>query len=177
MAISQKSISFGIAPVRTDADLKDVINLFHQYVQWLDFDLAFQNFDDEMAAMPGKYAPPTGELLLARDGAGAAVGCVAIRPLSEGVCEMKRLYVLPTTQGTGVGKALVTQIINVAQQLGYAEIRLDTLPRMEAALRMYRSLGFVDIPAYYDTPFDDTHFLSLNLPQDRSLAKTTATLI
>lgn len=167
------SISFGIHPVRSDADLKDVIDLFYKYVQWLDLDLAFQNFDDEMAAMPGKYAPPTGELLLARDEDGAAIGCVAVRSLSEHACEMKRLYVLPSTQGTGVGKALVTQVINVAESLGYSEIRLDTLPRMKAALGMYRRFGFIDIPAYYDTPMDDMHFLSLKLP--RSHTPTTLT--
>ena len=140
-----------------------MIVLFHEYVKWLDIDLKFQDFDNEMKAMPGKYAPPKGELLLARDDNGLAVGCVALRLLNEDACEMKRVWVRDVAKGQGVGKALVTHIIRCAQKLGYMRMRLDTLSRMTAAISMYKSFGFVDIPAYYDTPLESQHFLELDL--------------
>ncbi|EXJ82150.1 hypothetical protein A1O1_08219 [Capronia coronata CBS 617.96] len=168
--MSERRPHFSIIPVRDAADLKDTIDLFYAYAASLGFDLAFQNFDAEMAGMPGKYAPPAGELLLARDDAGHPLGCVGLRPLRSPrdgyrVCEMKRLYVAPSGRGTGVGKTLATSIIAAAENLGYHEMRLDTLPSMVAALRMYRSFGFEDIPPYYDTPLDATHFLALRLPR------------
>jgi len=160
--------AFTIVPVRDPADLKDTISLFYAYAESLGFDLAFQNFDTEMANMPGKYSPPNGELLLARNSDELAIGCVGLRPLpspdaDSQICEMKRLYVTPPGRGTGVGKALASEIIAVAAQLGYAEMRLDTLPSMVTALKMYRLFGFEDIPAYYETPLEGTHFLSLKL--------------
>ncbi|KIW99699.1 uncharacterized protein Z518_11112 [Rhinocladiella mackenziei CBS 650.93] len=159
-----------INPVRNTTDLADTTSLFYAYASSLGFDLAFQNFDAEMAGMPGKYSPPEGELLLARNAAGKPIGCVGLRPLpstGEGatVCEMKRLYVTPSGRGTGVGKALASSIIAAAERLGYGEMRLDTLPRMVAALNMYRAFGFEDIAAYYETPMEGTHFLSLRLPR------------
>jgi ribosomal protein S18 acetylase RimI-like enzyme len=163
-----RSASFSIRPVREAADLVDPISLFYAYAAALGIDLAFQNFDAEMATMPGKYSPPMGELLLARNDEGVAIGCVGLRPLPSGnpsskICEMKRLFVQPAGRGTGIGRRLASTIIATAQSLGYHEIRLDTLPTMIAALKMYRSLGFKDIPAYYDTPLENTHFLSLKL--------------
>lgn len=162
--------AFTITPVRTPSDLKDAIALFYAYAESLGIDLAFQNFDAEMAAMPGKYSPPQGELLIARNAEGLAIGCVGLRPLPHlgldlRICEMKRLYVTPSGRGTGVGKALVRELIAIARQLGYSEMRLDTLPRMLAALSMYRAFGFEDIPAYYQTPLGGTHFLALKLEQ------------
>jgi ribosomal protein S18 acetylase RimI-like enzyme len=165
--------SFAITPIRSPEDLSSTILLFHAYAKSLGFDLAFQNFDAEMASMPGKYSPPNGELLLARNDAGLAIGCVGLRPLPSAaeagkVCEMKRLYVSPEGRGVGVGKELAEAGIKVAEVLGYEEMRLDTLPSMTAALTMYRSFGFEDIPAYYDTPLAGTHFLSLRLPRRRA---------
>ncbi|KAL2393896.1 hypothetical protein ABEF95_000226 [Exophiala dermatitidis] len=164
---------FNISAVRGQPDLAATIDLFYAYAGSLGFDLGFQNFDAEMAAMPGKYAPPEGELLLARDDNGRPIGCVGLRPLpstknidddgTSRVCEMKRLYVSPSGRGTGVGKALALGIIAAARKLGYSEMRLDTLPRMVAALNMYRSLGFKDIDPYYETPLEGTHFLALQL--------------
>ncbi|EXJ77343.1 carbonic anhydrase [Capronia epimyces CBS 606.96] len=172
--MSEQKPRFSISPVRGAADLKDTIQLFYTYARSLGIDLAFQNFDAEMARMPGKYAPPGGELLLARDDAGLPIGCVGLRPLppsSDGarVCEMKRLYVAPAGRGSGVGKALAKTIVAAAEKLGYTEMRLDTLPSMVAALNMYRSFGFEDIPAYYDTPLEGTHFLALRLPASAKL--------
>jgi GNAT superfamily N-acetyltransferase len=162
---------FSVKPIRTQADLQDTIRLFYEYANWLGIDLTFQNFDEEMAAMPGKYSPPTGELLLARNQQGKAIGCVALRPLgSETVCEMKRLYVPEAGRGTGVGRALALRIIDIAEGLGYSEMRLDTLPKMKAAVRLYKTFGFVPIEAYYDTPLEGTMFLSLKLPRQKSSA-------
>ena len=155
-----------IAPVRSPTDLQAAITLFTAYTTALGIDLAFQDFATEMASMPGKYAPPRGELLFAKDIHGQAIGCVALRPLpahGEQVCEMKRLYVSPAGRGTGAGRALAEAMIHKAKELGYREMRLDTLPSMGAALKLYAYLGFVDIPAYYDTPLEGTRFLSLDL--------------
>jgi len=164
--------TFSITPVRNSTDLEDTIALFYAYASSLGIDLSFQNFDAEMAAMPGKYAPPDGELLLARNAAGRPIGCVGLRPLpsndtSARVCEMKRLYVMPVGRGTGIGKALGSAVIDVAERLRYSEMRLDTLPSMVAALKTYRAFGFEDIPAYYQTPMEGTHFLALRLPRQQ----------
>ena len=162
--ISMKEPShFRIITVRSEEDLKDVIELFYEYTKWLDLDLSFQNFNAEMAGMPGKYAPPRGELFLARSVSNEPLGCIAVRPLIDDVCEMKRLWVRDSAKGQGVGKALVTSIVEAAKQLGYQKIRLDTLPRMAAAVSMYQSFGFVDIDPYYATPLSGTHFLELDL--------------
>ncbi len=158
---------FTIIPVRTNSDLKATISLFYEYAKSLNIDLSFQDFDTEMASMPGKYSPPTGELLLARNTSGEAIGCGALRPLGpNGVCEIKRLYVAQSGRGTGVGKALAKAIVATARKLRYSEMRLDTLPTMIAAIGLYQSLGFVDIPAYYSTPMEGTRFLSLDLRPD-----------
>jgi ribosomal protein S18 acetylase RimI-like enzyme len=114
--------------------------------------------------MPGTYAPPSGELLLARDPAGAALGCVGLRPLPvPGICEMKRLYVCPAGRGKGVGQALIAAIIGVAGRIAFREMRLDTLPSMATALGLYRKAGFSEIPAYYETPVEGTVFMARRL--------------
>ncbi|EXJ59275.1 carbonic anhydrase [Cladophialophora yegresii CBS 114405] len=171
--MSKPSPPFSIVRVRNATQLADIISLFYAYAASLGIDLAFQNFDGEMASMPGRYSPPEGELLLARDEAGQAIGCVGLRPLPSTergarVCEMKRLYVSPAGRGSGVGKALASTIIAAAEELGYSEMRLDTLPSMVAALNMYRAIGFEDIPAYYETPLEGTHFLALKLPMQKA---------
>jgi ribosomal protein S18 acetylase RimI-like enzyme len=167
-----------ITPVRNATDLADTIKLFYAYAESLGIDLSFQGFDAEMAGMPGKYAPPQGELLLARNSKDEAIGCVGLRPLphtDNKVAEMKRLYVAPDGRGTGVGKALASQLISTAASLGYDEVRLDTLSSMVAAIKMYRALGFEDIPAYYDTPLQETHFLRLRIPRQSTSPQTAHT--
>jgi ribosomal protein S18 acetylase RimI-like enzyme len=151
--------AFQIVPVRTATELETTIGLFRSYAAALDVDLAYQNFEGEMAAMPGKYAPPAGELLLARDAGGRDAGCVGLRPLKMGCCEMKRLYVTPEGRGGGVGKALVDALVLVAERIGYREMRLDTLPSMAGAQALYRKLGFDVIEPYYDTPVRGTLFM------------------
>lgn len=153
-----------LACATSPVDLPAVASLFRAYAQSLPIDLGYQGFDDELASLPGKYAPPLGALLIARDDAGEALGCVAMRPLDEpGVCEMKRLYVAPAGRGKGVGRALAEAIIDAARAAGHREMRLDTLAHMAEAQALYRALGFVEIGAYYDSPIPDTVFMALKL--------------
>ena len=156
---------FTITHAKFPQDLDDITVLFKEYTQWLDIDLAFQDFATELTTLPGRYGPPQGSLLLARhNGTGAAIGCVGLRPLgSNGICEMKRLYVQPTGRGLGVGKALAAAVITEAKKLDYIAMRLDTLPTMHSARALYKSLGFAEISPYYDTPIEDTVFLELSL--------------
>jgi ribosomal protein S18 acetylase RimI-like enzyme len=156
-----------IAPARTPADLAIVAGLFRAYADSLSVDLAYQDFAAELAGLPGKYAPPAGALLLARDAAGVALGCIALRPLDPpAVCEMKRLFVAPAGRGLGLGRALVEAALAAARTAGYREMRLDTLPDMTAAIALYRQTGFRPVPAYYDTPVASTLFLGRSLQDD-----------
>lgn len=153
-----------IRAVRSAEDLTATVELFKAYVAWLDLDLAFQNFEDEIKSMPGKYSPPVGELYLARSTEGKAIGCVAVRPFNDsGCCEMKRLYVTPEGRGLGAGDNLIQTAIGAAKNLGYQEMKLDTLPRMIEAKRLYERHGFREVEAYYSTPIKDTTFLTREL--------------
>lgn len=151
-----------IAPF-TAVDLPALAQLFRAYAASLPIDLGYQGFDAELASLPGKYAPPAGALLIGRDASGVALGCVAMRPLEQGVCEMKRLYVAPEARGSGLGKQLAVAIVDAARAAGYREMRLDTLMSMTSAIALYEQLGFVRIGAYYDTPIENTVFMSLQL--------------
>jgi len=156
--------AFSITPARSAADIEAAAQLFVAYAASLGIDLDFQDFGAELASLPGKYAPPAGELLLARDGQGAPLGCVGLRPLApDGCCEMKRLYVAPHGRGLGLGKALIAAILREAVRIGYDEIRLDTLPFMTEAIALYRKLGFAPIEPYYDAPVAGTLFLGRSL--------------
>ena len=148
-------------------DFDDVLTvrcLFEEYAASLDVDLCFQGFEKELAGLPGAYAPPQGRLLLGLQD-GQTAGCVALRPLEPGVCEMKRLYVRPDFRSQGVGRVLVDRIIQEARQAGYRHMRLDTLPSMAAALVLYRRLGFREIAPYYKNPVKGTVFLELQLDE------------
>ncbi|HEX5794555.1 MAG TPA: GNAT family N-acetyltransferase [Geminicoccaceae bacterium] len=149
---------------RTDAELEEVRRLFRAYARWLEVDLCFQGFEEELSELPGRYAPPAGRLLLARV-AGEAVGAVGLRPLEPGICEMKRLWVEPGFGGRGIGRALAEAAVAAARTIGYERMRLDTIPaRMPAAQHLYRSLGFAPIPPYYHNPLDGVVMLELRLP-------------
>jgi putative acetyltransferase len=156
---------FTIQEVTSEIDLADTIRLFEAYSASLGIDLTFQDFATEMASMPGKYTSFNGgTLLVARNTQGDAIGCAALRAMSaEGCCEMKRLYVDPAGRGLGVGKALAVAVIEVARELKYQAMRLDTLPSMSSARALYKALGFVEIDAYYSTPIEGTLFLELSL--------------
>jgi ribosomal protein S18 acetylase RimI-like enzyme len=152
-----------------------VRTIFREYAASLDIDLGFQQFEAELADLPGKFATPHGEVLLAYN-QGELIGCVAMRPLDETTCEMKRLYVRPSGRGLQAGRELATLICAVAREAGYRRIRLDTLPTMQAALQLYTSLGFVAIPAYIFNPIEGAIFLECDLTRtlDRADARSTA---
>jgi len=158
------AIAFHIRPAETAADIAAAVAMFRAYAATLPVDLGFQNFEAELAGMPGKYAPPKGALLLATDPDGAPLGCVALRPLDDdGCCEMKRLYLAPAARWLGLGRALTDAIVGEARRIGYREMRLDTLPSMETAVAIYRRMGFAPIAPNYDTPVEGTIFLALSL--------------
>ncbi len=137
--------------------------LFLEYAQSLGFSLCFQNFDKELAGLPGDYAPPAGRLLLAELD-GQLAGCVALHKLEPGLCEMKRLYLRPSFRGKGLGRALADRIISEARQIGYKRMRLDTVePVMKDAVGMYRKLGFKEIDPYCNNPMPGTLYMELQL--------------
>lgn len=137
--------------------------LFLEYHDWLGLDLCFQNFEKELAELPGAYAPPYGRLFLAFH-ENEIAGCVCLRKIGDGTCEMKRLYVRPEFRGKRVGRALAEKIIEEARSLDYERMRLDTLPRkMSEAIKMYRSLGFREIAPYYHNPVEGALFMELML--------------
>ena len=133
--------------------------LFREYEKWFGISLCFQNFDDEVAHLPGKYAEPDGRLFLAYAGEKLA-GCIALRKLEKGICEMKRLFVREDFRGLRIGKILIEKIIEEARNLGYEKMRLDTYPpKMGKAVSLYESFGFREIPSYYHNPYDDVLYM------------------
>ncbi|MBI5014799.1 MAG: GNAT family N-acetyltransferase [Deltaproteobacteria bacterium] len=152
----------------TQHDIPAVRVLLREYAawladpEWLGVDLGFQNFEEELRDLPGCYAPPHGGLLVA-EVAGVLDGCVGFRRLDLGVCEMKRLYVRPARRGSGLGRRLVSAILAAARRAGYRTMRLDTLPVMQAAQTLYRSLGFCEIQPYYDSPVPGTVYMERDL--------------
>jgi ribosomal protein S18 acetylase RimI-like enzyme len=143
-------------------DVQQVRALFEEYAASLGFSLGFQGFDRELVELPGAYAPPAGRLLLARVD-GAPAGCVGLRKIGDGICEMKRLFVRPQYHGTGLGRHLAAALINQAREAGYATMKLDTLPSMKAAIGLYESLGFRDTAPYTLSPIEGARFMELAL--------------
>src|SRR3984893_13384806 len=152
--------------VESPAQIEQARELFLEYAQSLGFSLCFQSFDQELAGLPGDYAPPGGMLLLATSN-GHPAGCVALHKLAPDVCEMKRLYVRPQFRGKGLGRELAKKIIAEARQLGYKKLRLDTVePVMKTAVAMYRQLGFREIPPYRQNPIEGALYMELQLSKE-----------
>lgn len=151
-----------ITPAETSTDVEQARELFREYAAESKLDLCFQNFDQELARLPGDYASPKGRLLLAR-GADQTAGCVALREFSPGVCEMKRLYVRLAFRGNCLGRKLAEAVIAEGKRIGYTTMRLDTLERMKTAVLLYEALGFRRIDAYRPNPEADVVYLELDL--------------
>ena len=148
---------------QSQEEIRNARELFEEYASWIEISLCFQNFDKELAQLPGAYAPPSGRLLLAID-RDEVMGCVALRKIGDGVGEMKRLFVRPAFRGRGLGRTLTDKLIAEATQIGYSSLRLDTLPgKMDQAIAMYRSFGFREIAPYYQNPVADATFMELAL--------------
>jgi putative acetyltransferase len=154
-----------IIQAETAEHLATVREMMLEYAAWLEFNLCFQGFDEELRTLPGKYAPPGGRLLLALWNHQAA-GIGALRPLDEpGVCEMKRLYLRPAFRGHSIGRVLAEKLVQDASAIGYKIMRLDTIPgKMDQAIALYRLLGFRETKPYYGTPVRSTLFMELTLP-------------
>jgi putative acetyltransferase len=154
---------FSVVQAESLAQIDQVRELFLEYAQSLGFSLCFQNFDKELAGLPGDYAPPEGRLLRA-EYEGQVAGCVALHKLDPGICEMKRLYLRPQFRGKGLGRVLADRIIAEARQIGYERMRLDTVePVMKDAVEMYRRLGFKEIAAYCANPIAGALYMELQL--------------
>lgn len=170
-----------IRPALSPEDIPVVRALFEEYAASIGVDLCFQGFAAEVAGLPGDCSPPGGCLLLAIEtvgadetraagakgvsatSAGRAIGCIALRPLEPGICEMKRLFTRPEARGAGVGRRLAEAVIADARARGYAKMRLDTLPTMERARALYAALGFRAIPPYRQNPIPGAAYLELDL--------------
>ncbi len=161
--------ALGIEPAAGAQDMATLRVLFLEYQDWLGVDLCFQGFEQELASLPGDYAPPAGGVWLAHV-EGALAGCVGLRPHDGGACEMKRLWVRPGFRGLGLGRRLAETSIAAAGRAGYRTLCLDTLAFMDRARALYQTLGFHEIPAYYDNPLEDVRYLELNLSEPSARA-------
>jgi putative acetyltransferase len=161
-AKADKSTMLKIFPAKTNEDFEIAKKLLIEYADSLGFDLSFQDFEEELANLPGDYVSPAGCLLLA-EFEKQPVGCVALRKLSDGICEMKRLYVKEQFRRLGIGRALVEAVIDKARKIGYNYMRLDTVPSMEVARALYISVGFKKTDAYRYNPIEDAVFMELKL--------------
>ncbi|MBI3873200.1 MAG: GNAT family N-acetyltransferase [candidate division Zixibacteria bacterium] len=156
------AVAISIVDVQSAAELDSVRQLFLEYADSLGVDLGFQDFESELATLPGAYSPPQGRLLLAYDGDQVA-GCAALRPLDKLICEMKRMYLRPAFRGLGLGRRLAERLITEGRSIGYTHMRLDTLATMSSAIALYRSLGFAPIPPYRHNPVLGAVYFELRL--------------
>jgi ribosomal protein S18 acetylase RimI-like enzyme len=158
--------NFQIILADSPEQIQIVKELFIEYAHSLNFDLCFQNFDKEVAGLPGEYAPPDGTLLLAKVNRKDA-GCVALRKIDSSTCEMKRLYVRPEFRGRGMGRSLAIAVIREAIKIGYSSMKLDTVPSMKEAIPLYQSLGFREIKPYRLNPIENAIYMELDLKNFR----------
>ena len=151
---------------RSTADIEQAREIFREYSAWVETDLCFQNFEKELAALPGSYAEPDGRLLLAFHD-GKLAGCISLRKIGAGICEMKRLFVRDAFRGKGIGRSLIRAVIQEATEIGYERMRLDTLPpKMNDAIALYRLFKFKEIPPYYNNPVPGARFMELRLKEN-----------
>jgi putative acetyltransferase len=163
MRLVGRKWSMDLIQASSTEEIQQARLLFEQYASWVEISLCFQNFEQEVANLPGDYAPPNGRLFLALEN-DKVMGCVALRKIGEGIGEMKRLYVRPEFRGRRLGRTLTEKLIAEAKQIGYRRMRLDTLPgKMDQAIAMYRALGFKEIAPYYKNPVEDATFMELVL--------------
>lgn len=146
----------------TPEELEAVKNIFIEYAEYLEVDLCFQDFEKELKTLPKIYAPPKGCIILAKQN-DVIVGCIALKPIGEGTCEMKRLYVQPAARGMSLGKMLVEELIKFARQAGYTTMKLDTLPKLKEAIHLYRAFGFAETTAYVYNPLPEVVYMALIL--------------
>jgi putative acetyltransferase len=159
-----KRVEVRISPAVTPDEIEAVRTLFLEYAATLDFSLGFQGFDNELAALPGKYAAPRGCLFLATDPKGISAGCVGVRPVGASDAELKRLYVRPGFRGLALGKQLSEAAVSFARHMGYDALRLDTISgSMASAERLYREMGFVETSPYYENPVPGATFYAFDL--------------
>jgi ribosomal protein S18 acetylase RimI-like enzyme len=152
-----------IVQAETPEQIEETRRTFREYEAWLGMSLCFQGFEEELRDLPGKYTPPDGRLFLAYQGEELA-GCIALRKLEDGVCEMKRLFVHDRFRGHRIGVQLIEKIIDEARSIGYGKMRLDTYPpKMGKAVALYERYGFREIPPYYDNPHEDVLYMELEL--------------
>lgn len=148
-----------IRQAESGEEIKQAQRLFREYEKWFGISLCFQNFDDEVANLPGKYAEPDGRLFLVYANEKLA-GCIALRKIETGICEMKRLFVREDFRGSGIGRILIEKIIEEARKIGYEKMRLDTYPpKMGKAVSLYESFGFCEIPSYYNNPHENVLYM------------------
>jgi len=165
-AVPSRVKGFSLAQAESPAQIAQIRELFLEYAQSLGFSLCFQNFDKELAGLPGDYCPPDGRLLLA-EFEGDVAGCVALHKFEAGICEMKRLYLRPQFRGKGLGRIMAEAIILEARNIGYERMRLDTVePVMKDAVAMYRRFGFREIAPYRANPMEGTLYMELDLRAD-----------
>jgi len=160
------STKIRIIRAQSPDEIDEVRRLFREYERFLDVDLCFQSFEEELAGLPGKYGPPDGVLLMAMDGRQSA-GCVALRKVEDRVCEMKRLYLRPQYRGRGLGRLLAERILSEATALGYSVMRLDTLDKLKAAMGLYEAMGFRRREPYYGNPLPGVVYWELDLGKRR----------
>lgn len=154
---------YRIVPVQTDEQIEEIRGLFREYESWLGLSLCFQGFEEELRDLPGKYAEPEGRLFIAYVDNKPA-GCIGLRKLDDGICEMKRLYLRESARGQGLGNALIENVIAQAREIGYKKMRLDTYPpKMGKAVGLYELHGFHAIEPYYDNPHGETLFMEMDL--------------
>ena len=139
-------------------EIDKIRSLFIEDQKWLGIDLCFQNFEAELVNLPGEYAEPKGSIFVVEESKSVFVGCIALRPYSNEVAEIKRLYIQPSSQGRGYGMLLLERALDMAKAAGYKKVILDTLPTMERARNLYRVFGFTQIGAYYNNPLDDVEY-------------------